>query len=136
MEIGLANNSGLVHKEAEVFCRYISGKKATDQSITLYSIAITKRPLLFDAKDERILRFILSKPFFIGFVDGAMAFFKKESAVRKRIFIMLAILETLPEYSNAYLSQKHSLWYLFVVAGRGFRAVYRLIIGFFILKLI
>lgn len=124
------------HKEVSVFCRYLSGKKATPTVALLYAEAIQKRFIPLTKKDERILNFLLNKPFFIGCVDGAMAFFAKDSAVRKRIFIMLAVLETLPEYAAGFLSRKHSFWYLFAIGARAFRAVYRLIFGFVILRLI
>lgn len=126
----------LIKNEADIFCKYLTGKKASADVVLLYGDALKKRPLTLDNKDKKILAFIESFPFFIGFIDGAMAFFKKNSAVRKRLFIMLAILETLPEYADFFLSKKHSFFYLFVVVCYGVRAVYRLIFGTLLLKLI
>jgi hypothetical protein len=120
--------------EAKIFCRYLLNKKADEHAISLYCEAIQKTNIQLTEKDQRILRFILNVPFCIGFIDAAQALSYKDSPVRKRLFVMLAVLETIPEYYSCFASKQRSLWFLFVIAAHGFRAVYRYCFGIVLIK--
>jgi hypothetical protein len=121
-------------KEAEVFGRYLlGGKSPNSKSISLYISAMTLRPASAIGRDEKILEFILKNPRSIGMIDGALAFSKKKSIVRRKILFMSAILETQPEYANIFLPQERSWFYNIYIFWVGFRAVMKAMAGKMIL---
>mgnify|MGYP000229604039 CR=1 FL=1 len=67
-------------------------------------------------------------------IDAGLAFKEPTNNARRKLFIMLAILEASPNYVDAFLSKKFSFLYLFKIIGVGIRAVARAIIGVFIIN--
>ena len=64
-----------------------------------------------------------------------MSFFKPDSELRRRIYVMFAVLESSPKYHRYFLPQKHSFLYVFVIFLLGIRAILRLVTGFVVVKL-
>jgi hypothetical protein len=122
-------------KEAQVFGKYILGKKINDLACYHYYRAVEVHHLTCTGRDKKLENFILRFPFWIGFVDAALEITDKKSVFRNKLFVMLAVLETIPEYSRYFLSKKYSMLRLFIIAVTGIRSVYRLVIGFFIIQL-
>ena len=122
-------------REAEIFGRYLINQKINSTSCNLYIQAIEIHSLCCDGKEKKIEEFILRFPFWIGFVDAAFALTNKQSVFRKKIFVMLAILECIPEYTSYFLPKKHSFLYIFIIIGVAFRSIYRFILGYLIIKL-
>ena len=121
-------------REAEVFGRYLlGGRSPNPKSISLYISAMTLRPASAIGRDEKILKFVLKNPRSIGMIDGALAFSKKKSIVRRKILFMSAILETQPEYADLFLPQERSWFYNIYIFWVGFRAVIKAVAGKMIL---
>ncbi len=117
-------------KEAEIFGRYLlNGKIPNQKSISLYEDAMRLRPAQAIGRDEKILKFILKNPFFIGIIDSALAFSKKKSVIRRKILFMSAILETQPEYTELFLPQEKKWGYNLYIFYVGCRAVMKMILG-------
>jgi hypothetical protein len=117
-------------KEAEIFGRYLlDGKQPNSKSISLYIEAMNLRPFPATGKDEKILKFILKNPRSTGMIDGALAFSKKKSIVRRKILFMSAILETQPEYAELFLPQERNWSYNIYIFWVGFRAVMKAFFG-------
>lgn len=117
-------------KEAEFFGRYLlGGKKPNAKSISLYENAMQLRPANAIGRDEKILSFVLKNKWSIGMIDGALAFSKKKSIVRRKILFMSAILETQPEYAELFLPQERTFAYNIYIFWVGFRAVSKAIAG-------
>jgi hypothetical protein len=121
-------------QEAEIFGRYLLGGKTPDEkSISLYVHAMHLRPASPIGKDEKVLKFILKNPRTIGMIDGALAFSKKKSVIRRKILFMSAILETRPEYADLFLQKERSWFYNIYIFWVGFRAVMKAMAGKLIL---
>ena len=121
-------------KEAEIFGRYLlSGKNPNLKSISLYIEAMHLRSAEALGRDKKILKFILKNNWSIGMIDGALAFSKKKSIVRRKLLFMSAILETQPEYAALFLPQERSGFYNLYIFWVGFRAVMKAIAGKIIL---
>lgn len=117
-------------REAEIFGRYLLGGKSPNaKSISLYENAMNLRPANAIGRDEKILKFVLKTPRSIGMIDGALAFSKKKSIVRRKILFMSAILETQPEYAELFLPQERNWFYNIYIFWVGFRAVMKAIAG-------
>jgi hypothetical protein len=125
-----------VELEARTLGRYLLGRDINKTAIFLYSSAHSILEFEIDENDMKILDFIIKYPYLTGFVDGGLALHKKDSVIRKKIFYMLAILETVPEYSQYFLSPRFSARSILEFLVFGFRGVCRMILGYFIVKVL
>lgn len=108
-------------QEADILSHYLIGQSASQKEKQLYSDALTKLRVVLSASEEKLWTFMMQHRWAISLVDAALAAENSRSSVRRRIFIMLAILEASPRYCNCFLPQQRSLLYmvtiLFVVTG-------------------
>ena len=121
-------------KEAQIFGKYLIGVSTNDASTLLYLKAIEARMLSCEGRDKKLEQFILKFPFWIGFVDAALALTCKQSVLRKKIFVMLAVLEASTEYTKFFLAKKGSFFTMIKIFAVGARSVYRFVIGFFLVR--
>ncbi len=129
-----ASRDDSYQKEAEAFGRYLlSGKNPNSKSISLYIEAMHLRPAEALGRDKKIIEFILKNNRTIGMIDGALAFSKNKSIVRRKLLFMSAILETQPEYADLFLPQERNSFYNLYIFWVGFRAVMKAIAGKMIL---
>jgi hypothetical protein len=122
--------------EAKILCKYLINRNINFQAQELYKKAITIHNFQPDVKDQRLESLAFKHPYFIGFIDGGMALVLKQSTLRKKIFLMLAILETIPEYSDMYLSKEQSFTEFLKMIYFGIRGVIRGIFGLILVKII
>ena len=93
----------IVH-EAQVLSRYLTGKEIPERAVGLYTDALSKLGLLdLGPEGNRLWKRMMQYPYIIGPIDSALALDQPHSPVRKRIYVMLAILETQPELSALFL---------------------------------
>jgi hypothetical protein len=119
-------------KEARLFTRYLIHRDAGPQAIRLYEDAVrSSQP---DEADRRLLNFMTAHPGSIGLIDAGLVFHDASSEVRRRLYIMLAILEASPEQSDLFLAQKRSPWYVFAIGYFGVRAVAKAGLGLLLVK--
>lgn len=131
------SREGEHQKEAEIFGRYLlGGKNPNPKSISLYIEAMHLHTAEAIGRDKKILKFILKNSWSIGMIDGALAFSKHKSIVRRKLLFISAILETQPEYAELFLPQERSWFYNLYILWVGFRAVMKAIAGKILLILI
>jgi hypothetical protein len=117
--------------------KYLLGGKAPDEKvIVLYLRAIEIKQLNLNDKENRIWNFMLKNQWSIVYIDSALALFDPQSVIRKRLLVMLAILETMPEYSHLFLSRNRTFLYHFYILWVGLRAGFKALAGMIILKII
>ena len=119
--------------EAEVFGKYLLGEIPNQKCILLYENAMNKLNISLNKNEEKLLRFIIRNPNSVKWIDSGLAMFRKESAIRKRLLVMNAILETIPEYADLFFSKRISGIYILWV---GVRAGFKAIIGGMMIKVI
>lgn len=115
--------------QASIFTRYLCGQDATEAIASRYSQALDATTAFFSHNDQQLLDFIEKHPWSVGSIDGALALVRPNSEVRRRIFLLLALLESSTDYTSYFLPQDRSAWYLLAIFGDGLRAVYRVFIG-------
>jgi hypothetical protein len=126
-----------LEREAKIFGRYLIGEEISETAIRLYLEAHKINSFTPDEKEIRLLKLINWQPGLIGMIDGGLALQKKNSTIRKKIFFMLAIMETLPEYYHYYffpdpVSAKNFLEFII----SGVRGVIRMSLGYLLVKIV
>jgi len=122
--------------EAKVFGRYLINQKPGAAAVNLYAANIKASGTTYTKKEKKLLRLCLNHPWLTGLVDGGLAIVNPTSALRRRIYIMLAILESSPDYANYFLPRRRSMLYILVVLFAGARAVVKAILGTILVKVV
>ncbi len=125
-----------LQKQAEIYCKYLIGKKPNSKAVALFEDAMKKMDFKADSKDKKIENLVYKFPFLLPSIDGGLALVRKNSIVRKKAFTMLAILETIPEFCDMFLSKKQGILYFTVIAFVGARSVLRGAVGVILVKII
>lgn len=125
-----------LEQEADILGTYLLKQSPNSLVKTLYAKAIQKASAPVHINDQKLLKFILRQNWSIGLVDSGLAFMNPSSEVRRRIYIMFAILESMPDYYDRYLPKHRAKFYLFVIAFTGIQAVIKALIGSVLIKII
>ena len=88
-------------EQGMAFGRYLLGDAPSEDALRLFVRAAATLPPL-DQREARLAAFLLRNRWAIGPVDAALALMRPASPVRGRIFLMLAVLECLPEYAPRF----------------------------------
>ena len=124
----------MLEKQARTFTRYLIHKDVNSQAIQLYKVAMrNSKP---DNTDNKLLNFMMSHPSCIGLIDAGLVFHNSSSEVRRRLYVMLAILEASTEYYDLFLPKKRSPFYVFVILYSRIRAILKATLGLILVKVI
>lgn len=83
--------------ECEVFCRYLIGEAPTAYVVEKYEAGVKSevfrqaKPTTFDLK---LLQFAAKRPLLTGLADAYSRFFRPNSILRRKLVLLLAILES------------------------------------------
>ena len=128
------NNNYLT--EATKITNYLLAIPLQNQEQYLYSDAMDKFQLEITKVEKCILNSMLKSKWRMALLDSALAIKKPQSVIRRKIFIMTAILEASPNYTNYFLPRNFSFAYYFKLAYVGTRALFKILIGLVYLKII
>jgi hypothetical protein len=93
----------LLHNEARTIAYYLTGREAEKFIVERYVTAVDMIFKSAPAPDDRnILSFVRNHPSTLPFFDAASAVFFSRNQLRARILLMVAILETTPEYCGHF----------------------------------
>jgi hypothetical protein len=122
-----------VAAEAQILGGYILKGIPSDTVITAYSRIVEARQ---DGRQtsDRLLDFALRHRWAMPLLDSATALIRPEAELRYRLYVMFAILECQPMYSDRFLSQRHSRPYIVVIMLVGCKAVVKAMCGLVLLK--
>ena len=102
--------------EVDILVRYLLGKAATPRIAASYQQALQHVEVVFSKEEQRLWDLCIDRPWIIPHVDAWLGFRHPGHPIRKKIFIMLGILEMQPEYSYFFLPSRHSFLYLLNIA--------------------
>lgn len=122
--------------EAAVFSRYLIKKLPNQTATQVYVKAMKAHRQSLETKDQKLLAFVIAHPWSLGFIDAGLPFYRPYSEVRRRLYIMLAILEANPAYHDNFLPVKRSFWYWLFVGYSGVRAIVKAIIGSIMVRVV
>lgn len=88
-------------REGRLFSRYLVGKVAADPILQRYARAVKE---LFGGEAESpALRFAKRHRWALPLLDAACGLARPDDALRRRLLVMAAVLETTPEHAEAFL---------------------------------
>lgn len=120
-----------IRREAEIFGKYIIGKKINDIAIERYILGLEKLDI---TNSNAIIEQIIKYPFLLPYYDAGMAILNKKHLLQRKLLLMFSILETMPDYHKYFLAKKRSFFYLITIFFIGVVAVFKTFIGIIILK--
>jgi hypothetical protein len=127
---------GTLRQEAGLFGHYLIGKAPTEAAAELYVRAMENFSGTVSRRDERLLGIVRRRPWLLGLVDAGLCWTDGASDVRRRLYVMLSILETAPEFHDDFLPKQRDGWYLLVIGWTGVRAVLRGVAGLVLVKVL
>jgi hypothetical protein len=121
------------NREAELLCLYLVNKPLSKEASYLFGRANELHPVHLSASEKKTWAHCLKHPSLIAFIDAALALKKNNSGIRRKIFLMLAVLESLPEYHTCFLPASRGTFYPVYLFFKGALAILRSITGQIIL---
>ncbi|MBS1622927.1 MAG: hypothetical protein JSS76_03035 [Bacteroidetes bacterium] len=111
--------------EALRLSRYLIGEDCPEATVQHYTAAVQKLFAILTPDQQKVWDRMLKSHIYMKLIDAGLAVTYPQSPLRKRIFIMLTLLESRPEFTQYFLPQKRSIWYLIPLGFRaGLSAVY------------
>jgi len=118
----------VLKREARLFGRYMLAVEPSDELAARYAAA--NRTLLAAESASPEVAYVLRHPSALPFLDAACALLSPSSLLRKKIFIMTAVLEASPDHTDFFLKPPLSPVRLTLgVAWEGIRAVVNVVLG-------
>ena len=90
-------------KEVQIFTQYLLNIQADKSTAFLYQKGLETKQFSLTDYEHFLLTIIYTFPFLCGVIDHISAIFKCNNGIRKRLFLVLSILETHPKYSGSFL---------------------------------
>lgn len=123
-------------QEADFFGKYIIKKSPNEYVKQQYVKALQNSASQIQISDKKIAEFLYRNQWSLGCIDSGLALLTPHSEIRKRIYIIFALLESSPEYVDYFLPKKRNLFYLFILFFVGVRAIVKSLIGVLLIKII
>lgn len=121
-------------EQADTIARYLVGRPASNKVKKLYEFAI-KQGITSAEENDKILRYWIKHPWSLELLDSGLAITNGNAELRRRIYVMFAILESFPEYSKFFLARKAFILSPAILI-TGIRAVTMAILGVIFVKVI
>jgi hypothetical protein len=119
----------IVTQEAKILSNYLIGQDCTDEMATHYEEAVYKLNAEINQTEWKTWERMLSSKIYLKLVDSGLAITNPQSHLRKRIFIMLAILEASPEFTRYFLPQRRTVFYIVPLGLRAMLSALYLVLG-------
>jgi len=123
------------HDHAQVVAEYLIGERASEEEVARWCKAVQVVALpLKEGRDKGLWRFAMRGPFMLGAVDAGLAISDRDSTIRQRIYLMLAVLEASPSHADHFLDKPWGLKGYFSILMHGGIAVVRALVGFTLIR--
>ena len=120
--------------EAEQITNYLLSVPVLESEKNNYLDAMQKLNIQFSEYENALWKSMMKSKGRMASIDAGLALKEPNNQVRRKIFIMLAILEASPNYTSYFLSKNYSFFYIFNLGLVGIRAGWRAMIGVVIVK--
>jgi hypothetical protein len=72
----------------------------------------------------------------LGLLDSGLALVRPHAELRRRLYLLFALLEATPEYADRFLPAARRPWYVIYIAWVGARAAVKGLLGSALVKLV
>ncbi|MDY8138644.1 hypothetical protein [Aquimarina sp. 2201CG5-10] len=121
-------------QEANHITNYLVSESLLEDETDNYINAMKQLNLDLNPYESLLWKNMLRSKWRMACIDAGLALKDPGNIVRRKIFIMLAILEASPNYTKHFLSKDFSVFYLIKIAWIGFRSIVRAIVGIIMIK--
>ncbi len=121
--------------EIRLIFGYIIPKAPQDLYAEKYVKGVKTLQLVLLPQDELILKFILKNENFISFVDCGLRLFLKESVLKKRFSLAVALVESSPESFDLFLNTAPIRFPKLSFFRVGVQTGFTMMVAFFLFKL-
>ena len=102
----LTHNAAMsIVQEAQTLSHYLIGADAAPEEAERFANAHEVLAIALTEREQRLFSLAMEHPVLLGPIDGALALVNPTSAIRRKIFMMLAILEASPWHCDAFLDR-------------------------------
>ena len=122
--------------EARVISHYLIGAEPSEQSIALYVNAIRAESSPPSHSDRKLIAVAHKRPGFLGLLDAGLALLRPQALLRRRIYLMFAILEATPEHHQRFLPVNRPRRYVIALIARALAGIGKAIVGAGLVKII
>jgi hypothetical protein len=118
-------------QECRVITHYLAGQAPSSDLIQRYLEANTALlARIHSPSDQAIVSFVRRNPWALPYLDATLAVVRRDSLLRHKILVMIAILEATPEFVHLFLHEPVSiLRFFWRMTGYGASSMLRLMVG-------
>ena len=120
--------------EPDRLSNYLVGRTCTPEIKEGFADAVAKLDIQFTPKQEKLYKSMMGSTFTLRAIDGGLAFVNPHSVIRKRIFIMLCLLEASTENTDKFLPVKRNWLHFFYIGLLTAYGFFTALIGILIIK--
>ncbi|WP_299246643.1 hypothetical protein [uncultured Aquimarina sp.] len=121
------------NEEAKKITWYLISAPLQDEEALRYVEAMSLLKIELNHYESILFSNMLENKWRMASIDAALALKDPNNNVRRKLFVMLAILEASPNYTKYFLARDFSVFYYFRLILISFRSVIRAILGLIIL---
>ena len=122
-------------REAALIARYLLGIALGSELQIRYAKAIERLKIQLDQEELRLWRIIERHPKTLRMIDGGLAIIKPHGGIRRKIYTMLAILETSPEHCSRFLPKTWTVFDAFKFIAIGASAGVTTFLGLILIQM-
>jgi hypothetical protein len=123
------DSAASLQQQATVFGIYFLNQMPHQPVIDLYVKLVCPKDMTADPTEQKLLIFAVRHPWSISFLDGGLVFTRPHAELRRRLYVLLAILESDPAYWDYFLPRQRSPLYALWIGLVGIRAVCTAMVG-------
>ena len=122
-------------KEAALFSQYLIGEGLSEEETGLYVKAHQLQTFELSNAEKQAILNCVKFPVLISFYDAGFSLLKSQGGFKKKLYVLLAILEASPFHYSKFFPKVTGNNY-FLIFFYGSRAIARALVGFVLVKIV
>lgn len=94
--------------EVDLFVNYLARGTSQCSVSKDYKSAISSLKLTFNEKEAKVMNVLLRLPVLLPFIDAGLALLAPDNKIRKRLLVMLALIETNKNSHNLFIADDNA----------------------------
>lgn len=123
-------------RQYKILGRYLLKQRPDAKYKQLFIDAVESSGIPITKADNKLITFCVKHTWSIGFIDAGLALVSPQSELRHRLYLLFAIFESTPDYSDLYLPKKQPWFHIFKIGLVGILAGIKALVGVLMIKVI